>query len=756
MMSNSDPGAFGSKTLQPVEPPPVPQSPSASSLPVVEVRHPVAARLVPPARVPPVTPNIATLLKALRRRWFLAVSVGLMVGLTTALCLLFFLPPGKHIAYFKFYMPKKPEGIIYGHPEDTADFQVYQQTQIAQMTGRMVLGNALSDPSVVALKLPELQQYINPVEWLEKQVRVTLPEGPELPRITIAGDNPAHLKVLVKAIADAYLERFAHKQLRERRDRLTHLNEVKNIAQERLKRLVKDRNEVARVIGTGESQIIVIKQEMEQKQLALAQAELLKVESELMKMHLEAKQFKVGESVQVDVPDRVIDAAIDKDIGKDFAMRGHLEAQLAETRRVLSNEDHPRIRSLIESIESQKKAMELRRKELRPSYKAEMLEKARYDAKARYEELLDKIKFYEEFKKNLEIEVANRGKAGKKLNDGALDLDNRRLDIALAEATLTRILAEIDRLTVEMPAALRVRSADELEVISPDEQKRKLMTASLGAVGGFSLVVFLVAFFEFRSQRIDSADAVEHGLGLQLIGTLPAAPKRLSRLIRSTANDAETWQSMLIESVNSVRTLLLRGARSDNPLVLVVTSATSGEGKTSVATHLAASLGRSGHKTLLLDCDLRKPAAHTVLGLPLSPGFCEALRGEVAVKDAIHATPVEGLSLMPAGSCCSEAIRLLARDRLPALLEQLKLDFPFIVIDSSPILPVADALQVSQHADGVILSVFYEFSQMPALFTAYQRLRMAGVPILGAVLNGTHESNYGYGRYNQKLIENHT
>ena len=70
--------------------------------------------------------------------------------------------------------------------------------------------------------------------------------------------------------------------------------------------------------------------------------------------------------------------------------------------------------------------------------------------------------------------------------------------------------------------------------------------------------------------------------------------------------------------------------------VVMVTSATSGEGKTSLAAHLAASLARAGHKTLLLDGDLRKPTTHLIFDLPIGPGFSEALRGEVDVAAAVR------------------------------------------------------------------------------------------------------------------------
>jgi capsular exopolysaccharide synthesis family protein len=185
----------------------------------------------------------------------------------------------------------------------------------------------------------------------------------------------------------------------------------------------------------------------------------------------------------------------------------------------------------------------------------------------------------------------------------------------------------------------------------------------------------------------------------------------------------------------------------------MVTSAASGEGKTSLATHLAASLARAGRKTLLLDGDLRKPAAHRIFDLPAGPGLCEILRGEVEVGAAVRDVPAAGLAVLPAGEYCPEAIRRLARDGIQPLLEALRQEYEFIVIDSSPVLPVADALLMAQHVDGVLLSLFHEVSRLPKVYAACQRLSLMGVPILGVVVNGTHEEAHGYGHTYAKAAQ---
>jgi capsular exopolysaccharide synthesis family protein len=176
----------------------------------------------------------------------------------------------------------------------------------------------------------------------------------------------------------------------------------------------------------------------------------------------------------------------------------------------------------------------------------------------------------------------------------------------------------------------------------------------------------------------------------------------------------------------------------------MVTSAVAGEGKTSLSCHLATSLARAGRKTLLIDCDLRSPAAHQLFELPVEPGVCELLRKEVELADAVRPTPAANLWIIPAGRVNAETLQELAQDGIAPILEELKKQFEFLVIDSSPVLPVVDALVIGQQVDVVIFSLLRSISRIPNVYAAYQRLSTLGVRMLGAVVNGVNKEMYGY------------
>jgi capsular exopolysaccharide synthesis family protein len=205
--------------------------------------------------------------------------------------------------------------------------------------------------------------------------------------------------------------------------------------------------------------------------------------------------------------------------------------------------------------------------------------------------------------------------------------------------------------------------------------------------------------------------------------------------------------------VDAARAFLLHAARQQETRVVMVTSAVGGEGKTSLATQLAASLARAGRKTLLVDFDLRNPAAHRLFDLPRGPGVAELLRGEASLEAVVHPTANGSLALLPAGQCDEPAVQALAREDLARLFARLKEQFDFVIVDSAPVLPVADTLLVAQHVDGVIFSILHEVSRLPRVYAAYQRLGMLGIRLLGAAVSGTREMVAYYGTRDEKPAE---
>ena len=338
------------------------------------------------------------------------------------------------------------------------------------------------------------------------------------------------------------------------------------------------------------------------------------------------------------------------------------------------------------------------------------------------------------------------------------DLKTKLLDMSKDSADLAQRKADIEQLQESSrqlkqrlnEAFLRVSAPPPVDVIEPAERPegstttyRVILTSFLGLVC-FCVGVSGVVLLEYTKQRVSSLNEIGYGgLGIRVLGTVP----NLARIARHSNNGSANGSvsGILAESIDSVRTMLLSNKRADAPKVILVTSADEHEGKTTVATHLAASLARAGRRTLLIDGDLRKPSIHMLFDMPLSAGLCEVLRGEAEIDAVVHPAQVEGMWLMLAGQCDQRAIAALAKETAEAVFRTLRADYDFVVVDSGPALAYADTMLMGNQADAAVMAILRDVSQIPKVYEARERLEAIGLPVLGGVVGGvsaTGNRNY--------------
>ncbi len=230
-------------------------------------------------------------------------------------------------------------------------------------------------------------------------------------------------------------------------------------------------------------------------------------------------------------------------------------------------------------------------------------------------------------------------------------------------------------LKVEVDAPPRIKLIEEATPPTKREVKKWYLLFGLITIGSFLATLFGIAFLELQAQKVDSADEVVANLGLPVVGSLPMLPNRAKKSggVPSHAKD-RYWYNLLLESIDATRTMLLHatGSGAQREQVVMITSALSGEGKTSLASHLAASLARSGQRTLLIDADLRSPSIHRLFDLTPDPGLSELLRGEAALEDVIASTAIEELKVITAGKCDHQTLRILSQGGMGSLFTRLK------------------------------------------------------------------------------------
>jgi capsular exopolysaccharide synthesis family protein len=179
---------------------------------------------------------------------------------------------------------------------------------------------------------------------------------------------------------------------------------------------------------------------------------------------------------------------------------------------------------------------------------------------------------------------------------------------------------------------------------------------------------------------------------------------------------------------------------------LLVTSALPKEGKSFVAANLAQVLVRQhGRRALLIDADLRNPGMHRHLGAAQSPGLAEYLLGECDEFAALQRGPMENLFFMPAGRAVASAPELLSNGRLKLFLQRVEPLFDWIILDSSPVIPVSDATLVAGSCDGILMVV--RSNATPSDLARRAREEFPDKLLLGVVLNGAPSGKLAQSKY---------
>ena len=310
------------------------------------------------------------------------------------------------------------------------------------------------------------------------------------------------------------------------------------------------------------------------------------------------------------------------------------------------------------------------------------------------------------------------------------DLETKEDDLEQLQNIANDMSVKLESLDMDANAPEQIRQVQGAVGKKNINRVQHYSIAIMGGLAGFVLTCLGIAYLEFRNRRLNGPEEMDEGLGIRVVGTLPGLSSR------KALDPNHPIVAQLTESIDGVRTILMHDSTSKRRQVVLVTSAATLEGRTTVASQLAASLARAGRRTLLVDGDLRSPSLHALFDVPLEDGLCEVLRAEVDVSDVIRPTHAEGLWLLTAGYCDIDAIHALATEQMQPVFDKLRAEYDFIIIDGAPVIGMSDALIFGQYSDGAILSVRRDQSQMPKIHQTAELLRGVGIRIIGAVVNG--------------------
>jgi polysaccharide biosynthesis transport protein len=298
------------------------------------------------------------------------------------------------------------------------------------------------------------------------------------------------------------------------------------------------------------------------------------------------------------------------------------------------------------------------------------------------------------------------------------------------------------------------RRATNVRVVDPAEVPRVPISPNLRAdmtfavVAGLVLAIGLAFGFEYLDNRIKTPQELKAHLGIPFLGMVPtvSTEREPNPLLDNGVppNFAEAFKS--------VRTNVLFSSAEEGLRSIVITSAGPGEGKSLVASNLAVALAQAGQRVLLIDADMRRPRVHEIFGGDQEPGLSNVLSGNAKTSEAVRKSKTSGLWLLPAGHIPPNPAELLGSRRYTDFIASLSAHFDWVLLDSPPVMVVADSSIVANQSSGVVFVVRADHTSRHSVRAAVEQLEAANAHLIGSVLNSVDlvRNPYYYSAYYRK------
>ncbi len=690
-------------------------------------------------------PTLGELLNAFKRRWVLCLMIGGVLAAVLAAAVWMALPSGKHTVMttlrFKSSRAESATGIDIRIP--TEEFDAIMENHKTLIESHKFLDKVATRPEVARQQLIEAAPAGEKGKVI-KDAMTFKRSSTEIVNLTMNGDESEQMQIILRNLSQAYIDQEKDED-RGRRDKSRRENDTRirlmdkeiDDLEKKMKALVEN--------GSDPGQLTALENQMQiiqaNRQAAFDARRRFAVQREQAQKKLTENKFEN-----------------DPDDERDF-LSGNQPVMTAEGKRTAAAESLVKVKNSVKSptdpsvVQAEKNlkqateaVVDAKKQALGGAAAITLKDKAKRRLEVLIQKLIEDEEQAQKAVESAESQLKTLGEQKKQMSVVAVELEILRKNLDPKREDRVKLQKDLEDLNkVEQNQGDRITILEDATKFLNSNLKQKMVFAAVAALAGLIGVGLFISYLEWRNRRVDGVEQVVSELGMRVIGTIPAFPSRAA-LRSGEAGANQNWRFILNESVNSTRTMLLHTARTQQMQVILVTSAMQGEGKTSLSSQLATSMATAGLRTLILDCDLRNPSMQKLFDIPVAPGCAEVLLQEIDISDVVQATSVPNLWIIPAGQCNHRVIAALAQGHpIEALLNRLRGQFDIIVVDSCPILPVADTLLVAQHVDGVVFSILQDVSQLPKVQDASDRLTHLNIPLLGAVVNGIKPDTQAYG-----------
>lgn len=594
-------------------------------------------------------------------------------------------------------------------------FELYQRPQIV----RAPAGVTLNEEQRVSLA----------TSYLQDKIRVNPVRDSRVVSIGVRDPDPKLAAELANLVAEVFSER--------------NLSTKKEVTQEATRFLKKqlqdahadlDKKDLALHMFRSDNNILSVSLEDRQNMITSSLQEFSKARDDARKSRIDLESRRRGvalllEGEAIDVP---------SDTLKNQALDAVRATYLEERRKFIQLEqrygrNHPELTYTRTRMAAAKADLESEAKAHLRSMDAQI--KALKDAEGRYL-----------------AEVNRLTEEGIALNRKELTYKQLVRSAENASQVYTTLLKRLNESGLqEQDEANNIRILDKAMVPRTPVEPNMRNVLALALALGLMLPLALAFGVEVLDRSIKSQEDFEATAGVPFLGIVP--------FIAQTGKDqAGATNLYIVKNPNSTASENCRIIRTnitfsspDDPLrSFVVTSSNPVEGKTLTAMNLGAVMAQSGHRTLLVDTDMRRPRLHRALGIGNERGVSSVVVGECSIEDAVKSTGLHNLYLLPCGPLPPNPAELLQTEKFAALVKSLLERFDRVIFDSPPVLAVTDAAVLSRAVNGVVFVARAGKTSRDALARARRQLGAVNARIVGGVLNdvsirsGHYSGYYGY------------
>jgi capsular exopolysaccharide synthesis family protein len=480
-----------------------------------------------------------------------------------------------------------------------------------------------------------------------------------------------------------------------------------------------------------------------QGQQSLAEQKLQQVQEALSK----AQEDRIAKQAQFEVAAQNSDGSIDDGAIKDLDTKiADLKGQLAEQESILTPDNFKVVKA---------KAQIAKLEEARRQQVSRLQARAQDDYHAALAREAALNKFHDQ-QSSLVSGLSNKITHYNALKHDA-DTNRQFYESMLGKTNEASVAATVRQ--------SNIRLAGPAEPAPLPYKPNTPLNLGVGLFAGLSLGVGLVLVQDRANRLLRSPGDAGLSPHLQELGAIRRfeSTESFPRRLLGLGNGVHSLERITFEQGRSEWSESFRAtvasilwARNDGtaPHVIVVTSALDGEGKTTVACNLAISLAEISKSVLLIDGDFRRPRIHSIFDAPNEVGFSDLLNGsltdDASIAAAIRKTPAPHLSVLPSGRCPKSVFSLIYSERTGQVLERLRGQYDYVIVDAPPCLQFADSRLLARHADGAVLVVRANHAEKKTAMAAAQRLISDGAHVLGTILNDWDPATSGAGRYGYK------